>query len=59
VNIVEHLAAKEPDVSLRSWWRQTELKQRKLHSIPAQSKCCFVTDGWINTHQFANKFIST
>jgi len=30
VNIVEHSAAKEPDISLRSWWRpNTELKERE------------------------------
>lgn len=29
VNVVEHLAAKEPDISLRSWWSpNTELKER-------------------------------
>ncbi len=28
VNTVEHLAAKEPDISLRDWWRpKTELKE--------------------------------
>ena len=28
VNIVEHLAAKEPKISLRTWWRpKTELKE--------------------------------
>jgi len=28
VNVVEHLAAEEPGVSLRSWWRpNTELKE--------------------------------
>lgn len=31
VNIVEHLDAKEPDRSLRSWWRpKMELKERTL-----------------------------
>ncbi len=28
MNIVEHLAAEEPDISLRSWWRpKTELQE--------------------------------
>ncbi len=30
VNIVEHLAAKQTDISLRRWWRpKTELKERE------------------------------
>ena len=30
VNMVERLAAKDPEVSLRSWWRpKLELKQRE------------------------------
>ncbi len=30
VNLVEHLAAKETDISLRRWWRpNTELKERE------------------------------
>ena len=34
VNIVEYLAAKEPEVPLRSWWRpKPELKEEGVHDL--------------------------
>ncbi len=38
VNTVEHLATKEPDISLRSWWRpKTELKGEKILNLHSSS----------------------
>jgi len=39
VNIVEHLAAKEPDISLRSWWRTKKKPELKAqHVVSAAPK---------------------